>query len=369
MLKTGEIHWRAFDGPVFLIVMTLMVVGAVFVSSATYDTPNPLAGKQIIWVTVALFGLLAGMLVPYTIWLEYSYVLYFGVISLLLYLLFFGERTAGARSWLHFGGLSFQPSEVAKIIVILACANFIRSLEDEEVGIKELVILWAIALIPMVLTALQPDFGTATAFLPTIATVLYLSRFPLSKILKWSGIGLVAILIILAIGWATFFKPYQKERIRSFLDSSYDPLGAGYQVNQARIAVGSGELLGKGLRSGTQNRLSFLPKPHTDFIYGVVAEETGFLGSTMVLALFLALLLRLLEIARTAREQYGRFLVVGIFALVLYHLLINVGMVLGLLPTTGIPLPFLSYGGSALLTMGWAMGLVLNVGLRRYTHE
>jgi rod shape determining protein RodA len=361
--------WSDRDLATIIAAMTLMALGAVFVSSATFTTSHPLGVRQLMWDLVALGTLALGMLVPYSVWIDYAYIMYGGILAFLVYLPIFGIRTAGSKSWLKLGGFSFQPSEVAKVATILACAAYIRSRTDSKVGGRELLVLGGIVAAPAVLTLLQPDFGTATTFLPIAAACFFLSAFPLGKILKWSALGAAGLAVLLFVAWLTVFKPYQKERVRTYLDPTHDPRGAGYQVNQAKIAVGSGQIWGKGLRSGTQNRLSFLPKPHTDFIFGVVAEETGFLGSVLVLGLFYILLGRFLDTSRLARDAEGRFIAVAGFALILYHVLINVGMVLGVLPTTGIPLPFLSYGGSSLLAMGWLTGLIANVRIRRFGHE
>lgn len=361
--------WADRDVPTLATVAALMAIGALFVSSATFSSANPLGARQLVWDLVAFAALLAGLLIPYSVWIDYGYILYGLLVAIMAYLPIFGTRTAGAKSWLKFGFFSFQPSELAKVATILACAAYIKSRTDNRIGPRELGVLGAIVALPAGLTLLQPDFGTATTFLPIAAACFFLSSFPLGKILKWSLFGAAGLAVVLFVAWLTVFKPYQKERVRSFLDPSHDPHGAGYQVSQAKIAVGSGQIWGKGLRSGTQNRLSFLPKPHTDFIFGVIAEETGFLGSAIVLGLFYILLGRFLETARMARDAEGRFIAVGAFALILDHLLINVGMVVGLIPTTGIPLPYLSYGGSSLLSMGLLAGLVANVRVRRFGHD
>lgn len=220
--------------------------------------------------------------------------------------------------------------------------------------------------LPAALTFLQPDFGTATTFLPIAIAGFYLSDLPLSRLLKWSAIAFIVVVVLFIIGWFTFFKVYQKERLITFVNPSSDARGAGYQVKQAEIAVGSGKLTGKGLYSGSQNRLNFLPAPHTDFIFGVLAEETGFVGSIAVLGAFLFLLSRFLAASRVARDLEGRFIAIALFSLVLYHVIVNIGMVIGLLPTTGIPLPFLSYGGSFLVSMCLLAGLAGNVYARRF---
>jgi len=355
------------DHLAILLYLGLLVTGNIMIRSATFGTKYaPLASRQMIWTGLAVGLFFLAVLIPYEIWLEYSYFIYIASIASLLAVLVIGHAVAGSRSWLYIGPLGFQPSEFAKVAAARASAAYIKGLPDKNVGVREMLVLAAIIGLPAALTFLQPDFGTATTFLPLGAAAFYFSKMPLTRILKWMGAGTVLLLVLFAIGWFTFFKPYQKERVLTFLNPSLDPRGAGYQVNQARIAVGSGELTGEGLYSGTQNRLNFLPAPHTDFIFGVVAEETGFLGSVAVLLAFFGLLSRFVVTIRDARDAEGRFLVLAALAVILYHVIINVGMVIGLLPTTGIPLPFLSYGGSFLMSMSLFVGLAVNVRTRRF---
>lgn len=361
-------YWLLYgDHITALLFGALVLAGNVMVRSATFGTKfAPYAQKMILWDMLALLVFLAAALIPYEIWIEYSYLLY-GICVLVLVAVFVvGHTVSGSKSWIVLGPVGFQPSELAKAAAALAVAAYIKDLTHKSLGTREVSVALAIIAVPMVLTLLQPDFGTATTFLPLAAAVFYLSDLPLQRILKWAGIGLCGAFVLFALGWFTFFKPYQKERVLTFINPTSDLRGAGYQVHQARIAVGSGEVTGKGLFSGTQNRLNFLPAPHTDFIFGVISEETGFIGSVTVLALFLALLSRFLSTALVARDAEGRFLAVCAFALLLYHLVVNVGMVLGLMPTTGIPLPFLSYGGSSLIGVSLFTGLAANVRNRRY---
>lgn len=349
------------------VFLLLLAFGTLMVRSATFGTRYAAMGdRQVLYAGIALVVFALAALIPYSIWFEYGYLLYAGSVLALLVVLVAGRTIAGSRSWLYLGPIGFQPSELAKAAAALACATVIRDLPDKGLEGRQVALLWGIVGLPMVLTLIQPDFGTATTFLPMAAAVIYFARFPLARILKWGGLAFLGILLLFALGWFTFLKPYQKDRILTFLDPAHDPRGAGYQVAQARIAVGSGELWGKGLYSGTQNRMNFLPAPHTDFIFGVVGEETGFLGSMAVLGAFFLLLGRFLSTLRVARDAEGRFLVLAVFALLLYHLLVNVGMVLGLLPTTGIPLPFLSYGGTFLVSTSFLVGLAGNVRSRRY---
>ena len=355
------------DRAAVFLYAALVAFGLLMIRSATFGTRfEGLADRQLIYAVVAAVLFVLAVAIPYEIILEYGYVLYGLALVALVVVLVAGRAVAGSRSWLYFGPIGFQPSELAKVAAVLGGGAYIKGLAQRRAGLRESAAVAAFAVVPAVLTMMQPDFGTDTTFLPIAAAALYLSDVPLERILKWTGLAAAAFLVLFALGWLTFFKPYQKDRILTFINPGLDPRGAGYQVNQARIAVGSGEVTGKGLYSGTQNRLNFLPAPHTDFIYGVIAEETGFIGSMGVLLGFLALLARFLSAVRQARDPEGRYLALAAFAVVLYHVLINVGMVLGLLPTTGIPLPFLSYGGSFLMTMSLMTGLAVNVHLRRF---
>jgi len=359
--------WADGDHLTTLLLLGLLVAGSVMVRSATFGTKFAgLAPRQTAWCFVAVAVYFVAVLVPYDIWLEYSYILYGLCVVVLLAVMILGHSVAGSRSWLILGPVGFQPSELAKFASALAGAGYIKDLSHKVIGFREFSILSAIVALPMVLTLLQPDFGTATTFLPIILAAFYLSRMTLGQILKWAAMALVGLVVLFVLGWFTFFKPYQKERIVTFLNPSTNIRGAGYQVHQARIAVGSGELTGKGLYSGTQNRLSFLPAPHTDFVFGVVSEETGFLGAISLLLVFLALLSRFLSTLLLARDLEGRYLVCCAFSVVLYHLFINVGMVLGLVPTTGIPLPFISYGGSSLIGLTLFVGMAANVRAHRF---
>ena len=367
MRERIETFWTYGDHLTSLLYLSLLVFALVMVRSATvgmrFDT-----SKQLMIEIIALAAFIVAAFVPYEIWIEYSLVLYVACVLCLILVLIpgVGHTVAGSRSWILLGLVRFQPSEFAKVAALLVGASYVKERTRGEIGFKDMGILFGIFLLPMILTVVEPDFGTAVTFLPLFAAAFFLSELPLSRILKWAGVALIGLFVLFVIGWFTYFKPYQKERILTFMNPSLDPRGAGYQVNQARIAVGSGEVAGKGLFSGTQNRLNFLPAPHTDFIFGVISEETGFVGSVAVLTVFLILLWRMLATAHMARDPEGRFLVICTFALILYHLLINVGMVIGLLPTTGIPMPYLSYGGSFLISLSLLTGLCVNVRTRRF---
>ncbi len=362
----GTLHLMDWLG--LLLAASLVTFGIVIVRCATNGTRmEQLGERQIIYGAGALAFLFAALFVSYEIWIEYSAIFY-GLSVLVLFVMpFAGHSVAGSKSWLSLGGYSLQPSEAAKVLAALACAGYIKDLVSRRMDRRDFAILFGIIALPMVLTAAQPDFGTATTFLPLFAAVVFTSDLKLSKLAKWGAVGAASVAVLFALGWFTFFRPYQKERILTFLDPSLDPKGAGYQVMQAKIAVGSGQVTGKGLYSGTQSRLKFLPAPYTDFVFGVVCEETGFAGASLLLSLYTALLLRVVSALELAKDPEGRFLTAAAFFTLLYHILINVGMVVGLLPTTGIPLPFLSYGGSALFSMTMFVAMALNVRMRRFS--
>lgn len=359
--------WNSGDRLLLLLFVLLVGWGLLMIRSATLGTRfSPMAGKQALWAFLGVGIFLLGLIIPYETWLEYAYLIYGATIISLVAVLLIGHRVAGARSWITLGPVGFQPSEFAKVAAILACAAYLKGASGKRAGVREAFIMALMVCLPAALTFLQPDFGTTVTFLPILIVPFFLSDVKLSTLLKWALAGLCLMLVVFAIGWFSFFKPYQKDRIITFVNPTFDPRGAGYQLRQSTIAVGSGEITGKGLYSGTQNRLSFLPAPHTDFIFGVIAEETGFVGSLSLLTVFLLLLSRFLKAARLSRDAEGRFIAVAALSLILCHVVVNVGMVLGLLPTTGIPLPFISYGGSFLIAMSFLTGLVGNVYARRF---
>jgi rod shape determining protein RodA len=349
------------------LVLLLLLLGGVLVDSATFGTRlAPYASKEFIYIGVSLAVLCAALYIPYTVWIEYGYVLYALAIISLAILPLIGKSVAGSKSWFSVGPLGFQPSEIAKVFTVLALASYIRDEDTHEFTLRDFSILSGIILLPFFLTMMQPDFGTAVTFLPLFLAVLFFSQLKLKELLKWGGIMAAVMALLFGFAWLTFFKDYQKERVLTFINPARSPQGAGYQVNQAKIAVGSGKFTGKGLHAGTQNRLNFLPAPHTDFIFAVAAEELGFVGSSAILLLFLLLLLRFLHTVETAKTREGSFVAMAAFFIFLMHIIINIGMVMGLFPTMGIPLPFLSYGGSFLISVTLLSGLVINVRADRF---
>lgn len=353
-----------FDPIVLGSALSLSLLGILFVASATAGGRLAgLAARQGIWVGVGVALMLAAILFDYRVLLKISFPIYCASLVPLLYLLFFGERIANVKSWIRFGGFQFQPAELAKIATALLLAYLFENEDDGRLRPAAFVKLGAIVGIPFLLVFLQPDLGLALTFLPLLGVGLYFGGLP------WKAWLVMFLIVIVLCGSAWFLlKDYQKQRIGTFLNPEQDLLGSGYQVRQSKIAVGSGGFFGKGFRSGTQSQLRFLPVQHTDFILAVIAEEWGFLGVILVLGLFAALLLRALTLAQAARDRGGVFLILALAGIIFFSVVVNASMMIGLLPTTGIPLPLVSYGGSSVATTFLAIGLILGVEYRRFAN-
>jgi len=273
-----------------------------------------------------------------------------------------GHSGGGSQRWINLGFFRLQPSEPAKVAIVLVMVKYFQ--EDEPRGGYRLRDLWVpFALVaPLIfLTLIQPDLGTAIILGMVFMSMILLGGLRLKSFFCLAGAGLAS----LPIAWQ-FLRPYQRERVLTFIDPDRDPLGAGYHVIQSQIAVGSGRLFGKGYLGGTQNRLDFLPAQHTDFIFAVFSEEWGFVGCFILLACYFALIVYGLKVVERAKDRMGALLVFGTLSIIFWHVVINVAMVAGVLPVVGVPLPLLSYGGSALATMMFAIGLMINVSMRRY---
>jgi rod shape determining protein RodA len=292
-----------------------------------------------------------------------AYPIYALSILLLAATLLKGRTTAGATRWLDIGFISFQPSEFVKIAMIIILSKYLSKIKISLNGLslKDLIVPGIIALIPFILIAKQPDMGTAIIIFLIFASMVNFAKVGLKTL-----IGIAAIsLPLFPLAWH-FLKDYQKVRLMNFLDPTLDPLGSGYHILQSKIAIGSGGFFGKGFTNGTQGQLRFLPEHHTDFIFSVMAEEWGFIGAFITVVLYLVLILRGLNIAQNAKDRLGAFLSFGVSFMLMWHILINIGMVTGMLPVVGIPLPFMSYGGSFLLATMVGAGILINVNMRRF---
>lgn len=353
-----------FDWVVFLVTISLCLIGILNIYSATLmDSDNNLYEKQLIWFSIGLALMILATFVNYIHLERLAYPIYTIAIILLIATILTGRTAGGAKRWLSIGFASFQPSEFAKIAIILILSKYFSAIKIPLRGLslKELIVPSIIAFIPFILIVKQPDMGTAV-----ITFLIFASMVIFAKVRLKLVIGITAIsLPLIPIAWR-FLKDYQKARLMSFLDPTLDPLGIGYHIMQSKIAVGSGGIIGNGFTNGTQGQLRFLPEHHTDFIFSVLAEEWGFIGSFIVLILYFVLVLWGLNIAQNAKDRLGAFLAFGVSFMFLWHILINIGMVTGMLPVVGVPLPFMSYGGSFLITTMIGAGILANVSMRRF---
>ncbi len=355
---------KKMDYVLIAIVVLLFLIGIVALYSANGgidgDTGEVL--KQSIWFTVGVIAAFSIILIDYNM-IGKLWIPLYGIILILLVGVLFTPPINGATSWFRIGSISLQPSEFAKIVLILGTAKVIEFFKKKDTLNKPLSILAILlfVLVPVALIIKQPDYGTAMVILVILVLMLFVAG------IKWryiiSAMLLVAILIPLA--YMYILPQHAKNRIDVFLNPQLDPRGAGYNIIQSKLAVGSGQLWGMGLFEGNQTQLGILPMKTTDFIYAVISEEMGFIISVLVVILFVVLLLRILDIAKTAKDSYGSLICTGVFGMILAHFIENIGMTMGLMPITGIPLPFISYGGSAMLTNMIAIGLVLSVSGRR----
>ena len=355
-----------FDWLLLLLVFSVTAEGVLLIYSATF---RPLAAaqgsnlyiKQIYWLLLGLSAIFVIISIDYHHLGNWAYVIYGLNLLLLLFLLFKGTDARVAR-WFRVGGINVQPSEFMKLTLILVLAQYFQRTSARPASIRDVLFPCLLTAIPLVLIVKQPDLGTAVTLLPVFLVILFVAGVRARYLGGLLGMGLLTAPLL----WM-HLKPYQKQRILTFIDPAKDPLGAGYHLMQSKIAVGSGGLLGKGFLAGTQNRLDFLPAQHTDFIFSVLAEEWGFIGALLTLVIFFVIMLRGLEIALHAKDELGTILAAGIVANLVVHIVINVGMVTGLLPITGLPFPLLSYGGSSTLTTLMGIGILLNIRMRRFT--
>ena len=354
-----------FDWTLLGIVLTIALVGILNLYSATAKiemSGTPLYLKQIFWLLIGLAMMLTIAFIEYRFYSDFAYIVYSIALFLLILVLGYGLITSGAQRWMKIGPLSFQPSEFVKISLILALAKFFHQPSHPKgYALRQLLLPFLLLLLPMILILKQPDLGTAIILLLVFFSILIFVKIRWSSLLT---IGLAGAALVPLL-WS-FLKEYQKRRIITFFNPELDPLGAGYHLIQSKIAVGSGGVLGKGFMKGTQSKLGFLPEQQTDFIFSALGEEWGLIGSLFIVGLYLALILWGLRIAVQAKDRFGAILAFGVVAMLFWHAFINIGMVLGMMPVVGIPLPLLSYGGSFILSTLIGVGLLLNVSMRRY---
>ena len=355
---------KNIDLGIVISTILLIVYGMISISSATHIRSGGSMGTlkvQIIAFILGIIGVILILLIDYKTFGDNYVLIYITDVFLLALVLIVGFSTKGTKGWIDLGPVNMQPSEVVKIGYILTFAKYLEKKKD---NLNRLIdVLPAMLHLGLIvgLIMLQPDTGTALVFIFISIFMLFAAGISYKIIAGAFGSFLISLPII----WKLFLKPYQKNRILVFLNPELDPMGAGYHVIQSKTAIGSGQFLGKGLFEGTQNNLGFILERHTDFIFSVIGEELGLVGALVLMMLFMWLLLRCIHIAKVSKDDYGMLICVGIISMFLFHILENIGMTIGLMPVTGIPLPFISYGGSNLLTNMAAVGLVLNVGMRR----
>ncbi len=359
-----------FDWLLFGLVLFVATAGVLTIFSAT----RPLEGmhhptfyiKQIIWTGIGIAAMLLAVKIDYRQFGRFAGAFYGMGLLLLVFVLAKGRMGMGAQRWISLGGISFQPSEIFRLAFIIMLARHL-SLVKPPLGIREFVkMLPLLALLPLGLLVKQPDLGTATT-MAMVFLLLCIARGMSKKLITALLIfGIVSAPFFWNIFWRGFLKDYQRNRIVAFLDPEVDPSGIGYHINQSKIAIGSGMILGKGYMKGTQGPFRFLPENHTDFIFSVFAEEWGFVGCLVLLAVYLAILLRALDTARQAKDDFGSLLALGIAFMFAAYFFFNIGMTMGMLPVVGIPLPFMSYGGTAVLANFIAAGLLINIRMRRF---
>ena len=357
-----------FDWMILLLFFAIASLGLVSLYSALYvqiqaHPTHNLFVRQLIWLVLGCGFMVGSMMLDYQKLREWSPWIYGAGIILLLAVFVVGDEIKGSRRWLIIFGFHVQPSEFMKLAVVIELARYFSSQDIPPYpGLNRLLPSFVIAFVPALLILLEPDLGTALCVLIVAGTMVFFIgirwRFLVAALL----VGLVSLYPI----WNFVLRDYQRERVLTVLSPERDPTGKGYHIIQSKVAVGSGMLWGKGFLNGTQNKLKFLPEKHTDFIFSVWAEEWGFLGCLLLIGLFALLVFFSIRVALKSKDRFGSFLVVGLTALVMWQLLINLGMVLGLLPVVGITLPFVSYGGSSLLILCIAVGLIENVAMRRY---
>jgi rod shape determining protein RodA len=356
------------------LIFAIALIGLTTVYSATYTStgPSSLYYRQMIWLAIGVMVMLSALVVDYHTVARYAYVLYAVSLVLLLLVMVFGKTGMGAQRWLAIGPFAFQPSEFAKLSLTLALARYFA--EDPKRGgyeLRDLVIPGIMVIVPLVLVLKQPDLGTALMLLLTSSLIVMVAGIRARSVVIVLVIGAViasAVFLVPPVRhriWGKL-KPYQQNRIRAFVDPGSDPLGSGYHANQSKIAVGSGQIFGKGFRQGTQSQMAFLPERHTDFIFAVLSEEHGFIGASLLVILYLVLLLAGVDTAKNAKDRIGVLMAGGIVSMISLYVFINVGMAAGIVPVVGVPLPLVSYGGTSIITTFLALGLLLNIQTRRF---
>lgn len=358
--------FTSIDWPLLLIVITICLLGIVNIISSTASYKISGAAyyiKQLNWMLIGMLVALAVCSIDYHLLEDFSYWFYGFLVLLLVAVLVVGRRSMGATRWLHLGFFNIQPSELMKITIIITFARFFNNFHSiGGLSVRDTLFPLGLLALPALLIMKQPDLGTA------ILVMLIAGSMVAYVGLRWTTVvAFVLVTVPMAwLAWARFLKPYQKNRVLDFINPERSRLGSGYHIIQSKIAVGSGGVLGKGYMKGTQSQLRFLPEQHTDFAFSVFAEEWGFAGCLVLLVLYVLLIVWGLTIASRCNDRFGGLLAVGVTAMLFWHSVINIGMVVGMFPVVGVPLPFFSYGGTSMITSMVGVGILQNISMRRF---
>jgi len=359
--------FREFDWPLLGMVLLLCTLSVVEIYSATLHTKYVgFYNKQMLWIAGGLVAMFIFSKIDYHRLIDWAPWAYGVFLAALVAVLLVGHKAMGGRRWLRMGPVQFQPSEWVKLVLILVVARYFANLGGRSLTWKDIFKAFVLVIIPMLLVIKQPDLGTTLTYAPILVAGLFFGGINL----KQAMILVTAALVFIAGAWMSgkVLKPYQKARLTSFVNPNNDPRGAGYQLLQSEIAVGAGGVWGQGAAKGTQTQGNFLPIPHADFIFAAFSEEHGFVGAFFVLLLYFSILMRLIQNAQTAADLSGSLIIMGVVAVLTFQILVNVGMVIGFMPVTGIPLPLMSYGGSSVLFTFLALGAAMNVRMRRFVN-
>ncbi|MDE1177867.1 MAG: rod shape-determining protein RodA [Edaphobacter sp.] len=361
-------RYRDFDWVLLGFVLLLSVISVLEIKSATMHTKfHGFETKQVEFLCAGMFLMFVISAIDYHVLLDIAPWAYgFSLLSLIAVKLV-GQKVLGARRWINLGGgVHFQPSEWVKLVLIISVARYFWQLGNRELSWREIGRAFALVCVPMGLVLVQPDMGTSLTYFPVLLCGLFLGG------IRFKQAALLVVIFTVLIGgiWKSgkLLKPYQKARLTAFIDPDADPKGGGYQIRQSLIAVGSGGIWGKGANKGTQTQGDFLPIPYTDFIFAAFCEEHGFVGALGVLLLYFLILMRLIQNAQTAADLPGMYIIMGVVSVIVFQIAVNIGMVVGLMPVTGIPLPLMSYGGSSILFSFLALGIVMNVRMSRFVN-
>lgn len=359
--------YRDFDWILLGFVLVLSVISVLEIKSATLHTKfHGFDHKQMGFLAIGLVLMFLISLIDYHRLIDIAHWAYGVSILSLIAVFLFGTRVLGGKRWISFHGIHFQPSEWIKLVLIVVIARYFWGLAGKELTWADIVKAFALVAVPMLFVLKQPDLGTALTYLPILLCGLFLGGIRFRQV----ALILLGLALVGGVAWKSgkHLKPYQQARINAFINPDSDPRGSGYQIRQSKIAVGSGGIWGKGANKGTQTQGDFLPIPYTDFIFAAFCEEHGFVGAIGVLLLYFLILMRLIQNAQTASDLPGSFIIMGVVAVIVFQIAVNIGMVVGLMPVTGIPLPLLSYGGSSVLFTFLALGIVMNIRMRRFVN-